>query len=235
MEVSRLGEILINEHGLRSEDLERALAEQRRAGGKLGEILIRLNLVTEAQVTESLATQLNVATARLDPLPHVPPAVLARIPATMAHAWLVLPLECREDEKTLIVATSELLKGQRLEELRARSRCWIVPKLASRSALTHAISALYGPSPTQAARKSPEPTLRAVVPTPSRLASLPLPTPPSPDLQALGPHAQLTHPEVRALVKLLLDKGLVSPSEVHSTFKDVLSRSSSHQNQLEVE
>src|SRR5215472_17132051 len=54
-----LGEILTQTAQLPPEKLEQALAEQREKGGRLGEILVALKAVTETQVLEALAFQLD--------------------------------------------------------------------------------------------------------------------------------------------------------------------------------
>ncbi|MFN7131038.1 MAG: hypothetical protein ACK4N5_03080, partial [Myxococcales bacterium] len=100
---------------------------------------MRLRFVTEAQVTEALATQLHLATVSLDPLPEIAPSTLQRIPAATARLFGVVPVEYREDDRTLVVATAEPLKAARLEELREHAHCWIVPKLAARTSLIRAI------------------------------------------------------------------------------------------------
>jgi type IV pilus assembly protein PilB len=191
--VGRLGQILVGLGILTPLQLESALNEQRRTSGRLGEVLIRMGLVTEVDITRALASQLNVAAVAPEALAAPPPALLARIPSRLAHALQVLPLEERAEERTLVVAMAEVLKGDRLEQLREHVRCWVVPRLAPPAALGRAIAAAYGPPVPDE-----EPvTARSILPR--------------------GP--QLTHPEVRALVRLLLDKGLVSNSEVSAAFK----------------
>ncbi len=55
----RLGELLMERGVLDRETLERALAEQRRRGGKelLGEVLISLGFVGNAELREALRAQ----------------------------------------------------------------------------------------------------------------------------------------------------------------------------------
>src|SRR3989338_5878339 len=55
----KLGQILIEQGVLSSENLEKALALQKVESGLLGEILIRLKMVREEDIVIALATQLN--------------------------------------------------------------------------------------------------------------------------------------------------------------------------------
>ena len=53
MHISRLGELLVGNNLITKDQLKQALAEQKAAGGqlRLGSILIRDSLITEADLT----------------------------------------------------------------------------------------------------------------------------------------------------------------------------------------
>jgi hypothetical protein len=54
----RLGELLLHKHGLITRrDLTRALAQQRRTGQRLGEILVRMRAITPDELTRVLIEQ----------------------------------------------------------------------------------------------------------------------------------------------------------------------------------
>src|SRR5690606_10803825 len=139
--MARLGQLLVQSGALGPGDLERGLSEHRRSGGKLGAVLVRLSLVTETQVAEALGAQLHLPVTPLQPPPTPAPPLLARIPASLAHAAGVLPLELQEEGRVLVVATDGPLRGERLEQLRTHACCWILPKLAPETALRRALIA----------------------------------------------------------------------------------------------
>jgi len=56
----RLGEILVQQNLLTSEQLKLALDEQKRSGRKLGRVFIEQGYVTEEEISEALAKQLQV-------------------------------------------------------------------------------------------------------------------------------------------------------------------------------
>lgn len=173
----RLGELLIEAQYLQQSQLELALAEQKRAGGKLGDVLVRLNFVTGAQLASVLALQQGVVAIDLEAV-TVMPAALARIPAEVAHDLQVVPLELAENDRLLVVATADVPHGARLEALREVARAWIVPRLVSRSSLVRALERFYGP-----------------------------------------PRPSLASAEVRALVDLLAERGLLSWDEYLSRLR----------------
>lgn len=188
MQQVRLGQLLLDAGLIDQRRLDEALREQKRGGGKLGEVLVRLRMVPETALNQVLARQLNLPTVELDALPGVPDEVLARVPAATAHALEVLPLELLEGGRVLAVATCDVLRGPRLDELRRVSSAWVVPRLCGAMALQRALSRYYGPpSPMEPA------PLRKVFP---RAAEIPLDR------------------ELHALIELLVEKGLVSEDEL---------------------
>lgn len=56
----RLGEVLVQQNLITTEDLSQSLEEQKRTGRKLGKIFIDNGLVTETQISEALAQQLKI-------------------------------------------------------------------------------------------------------------------------------------------------------------------------------
>ncbi len=190
---------MIAEGALREGDLARALAEQRRRGGKLGEVLVRLELITELQLTAFLARQFNLSPVMLDAEPVPDASVLGRLSAELAHGLGALPLAFREEERCLVVAIAEPLRGERLERLREHAQSWILPRLTTEMSLRRALARAYG-APTSGlakVRPNPSPAMGAGV-------SVEHPVP--------------THPEVRALVELLTRKGLITAAEVGRLF-----------------
>jgi len=80
----RIGECLIHAGLITDQDLQAALAEQRRTGERVGSILVRLNLATEKQITKALAYQLGFAYVSLAENPPDVPA-MTLIPKEVAH------------------------------------------------------------------------------------------------------------------------------------------------------
>ncbi len=56
----KLGEILIKQNLITEQDLKQSLIEQKRMGGKLGEVLVKQKFVTEADIAVALSKQLGI-------------------------------------------------------------------------------------------------------------------------------------------------------------------------------
>lgn len=143
MATIKLGELLIKANVLQETQLKSALAEQQKWGGKLGDILVRMSLVTEELLIKALSKQLNIPAANLDAIQGVAPHVKAKVPPDKARDLGVIPLQLRDDGKTLVVAMVDPQNVQQLDTLRAVSRCRIVPQLAGRTAVSRAFARFY--------------------------------------------------------------------------------------------
>jgi len=107
-----LGEILI-ESGLSPERLKKALELQKKRGGRIGTILSRLGLVTDAEVLTALGTQLGLPF--IAELGDIDRDLALKVPITYAKKAVLLPL--RQENGTIIVATSEPLLLSILDDL----------------------------------------------------------------------------------------------------------------------
>jgi hypothetical protein len=139
----KLGELLIKANVLQESQLKAALAEQAKWGGKLGEILVRMSMVSEDILVRALSKQLNIPAVNLDAVQVIPPHVRAKLPAQTARDFAVLPLQLRDDGKTLVVAVADPLNVRHLDELRAITKCRIIPNVAGRTSIARAYQRLY--------------------------------------------------------------------------------------------
>ena len=91
---SRLGEILIKESLITSDQLKKALDYQKQHGGRLGTCLTKLGFVTDDEITQVLSRQYGVPSINLKYY-EVDPTVIKLIPQDTAfairwcrcHAW----------------------------------------------------------------------------------------------------------------------------------------------------
>jgi len=107
----RLGEILIEQGVLDKDSLERALEKQKKEGGLLGEVLIKMGLVKEEDIVIALAHQFNI--------PYLPvqnceinPKVLKAVPAELVKKFAFIPIDRINNVITLIMVdpTNEYAK-----------------------------------------------------------------------------------------------------------------------------
>ena len=100
----RLGEILVQQKVLTQEQLKLALEEQKRSGRKLGRVFIDRGFVTEEEISEALAKQLQIPYVYLKYY-NVKPEVVQKLPETQARRLRALALEDRG--ATLLVGLAD--------------------------------------------------------------------------------------------------------------------------------
>jgi len=87
----RIGELLVAKKLITSEQLEEALAEQRKTGRFLGEILVKRKLVSEIQAAQCLSEQLGLAFVNLVNY-NIEPGIVQLLPKETAKKCIALPL-----------------------------------------------------------------------------------------------------------------------------------------------
>ncbi len=96
----RLGDLLVHENIITSEQLDNALSAQRSSGRKLGDTLIDLGFISEPQILRFLAQQLNIPFLDITQC-RIDPEQAQLIPETYARRYRALVLEA-DDEEVLL-------------------------------------------------------------------------------------------------------------------------------------
>src|SRR5512143_3907511 len=97
----RIGELLIERGKLDAQALERALRLQEDSGEKIGTLLVTLGIVSQRDVAESLAAQLELPLLDATGYPEFP-ILEERVSARFLRESRALPV--REDESELTLA-----------------------------------------------------------------------------------------------------------------------------------
>ncbi|MEX2286875.1 MAG: ATPase, T2SS/T4P/T4SS family [Planctomycetaceae bacterium] len=112
----RLGQILVDLGYLSEDQLWDILEEQKQSPGEvIGQVAIRMGLVTDAQVTEALAEQWGMPVINLSET-NIPPKVLELVPETMAEIYKIMPISLKEDVLTVAMADPQNVAA--LDDLR---------------------------------------------------------------------------------------------------------------------
>ena len=90
----RLGEVLMRQNLLTEEQLMQALGEQKKSGRKLGRIFVENGFVTEEGIAEAVARQLQIPFINLK-FYNVNPELVNKLPETQARRFRALVLEDR--------------------------------------------------------------------------------------------------------------------------------------------
>jgi type IV pilus assembly protein PilB len=138
---SRLGEILVKENLISPDQLKQALEYQKQHGGRLGTVLVKLGLVTDDEVTAVLSRQYGVPSINLK-FYEVDPAVVKLIPQETALRYQIVPLS--RVGSTLTIAMTDPTNVFAMDDIKFMTGFTVEPVVASESAIVEAIGKFYG-------------------------------------------------------------------------------------------
>jgi type IV pilus assembly protein PilB len=138
---ARLGEILIREKLISPEQLQQALQFQKQHGGRLGNCLVKMGLVTDEEVTSVLSRQYGVPSINLKYY-EVDPSVIKLVPQETALRYQVVPLS--RVGSTLTIAMTDPTNVFAMDDIKFMTGFNVEPVVASETAILEAISKFYG-------------------------------------------------------------------------------------------
>ncbi|HEU4951488.1 MAG TPA: type IV-A pilus assembly ATPase PilB [Holophagaceae bacterium] len=142
--VTKLGELLVKAKLISQEQLDEAMALQRREGGKLGSIVVRMGYCTDQDIVSFLGMQYGVPAADLEQWPPIEGSVIALIPAELANRHKVLPLQRTGNVLTLAMADPTDIFA--MDDVRFHTGYNVDPVVSSEMGLLRAIEKYYGGS-----------------------------------------------------------------------------------------
>ena len=138
----RLGELLIKKNLLTQAQLEEALQAQVIFGGTLGTILIEMGLISENVLAEILANLINIPCLKPDQLENIPEHVINIISPELAEKHKVVPVAVNGKKLTLAMESPHDLKS--IDEISFRTGYIVQPILALEVRLIFALEKYYG-------------------------------------------------------------------------------------------
>jgi len=148
--VRPLGEILHDTYGLSETHLQRALEVQEQKGGRLGEILIRRKVITEADLLGALGVQWDLPVSMTLPFENLDTAFINHTPIQFLKKFKLVPVFTHE---VTTIAVNDPLQFQALDDLRRLLDLEDAPVvLAPVSAIMSIINAAYDVSGDSAER-----------------------------------------------------------------------------------
>ncbi len=137
----RLGEILVREGFITTEQLDNALKYQAKHGGRLGSAVIKLKFATEEDIAEILSNQFGVPSVNLASF-DIEESLLKLIPAEVARKYLLIPISRTGASLTLAMADPSNVFAQ--DDIKFMTGYNVEPVVASENAITKAIERYYG-------------------------------------------------------------------------------------------
>ncbi|MFZ5889671.1 MAG: GspE/PulE family protein [Myxococcota bacterium] len=130
---TRIGEVLIEAGLAEQADIEFALSEQRKRGGKrIGQILVDMNLISEVDLAVALARKFQLPFVDLDTC-SINLEAVSELPRDFVEKHRVLPVET--DPRSITVAMSDPLAVDTLDLVRIHSKKQLSEVVVTRSQL----------------------------------------------------------------------------------------------------
>ncbi|MBE6003858.1 MAG: type II secretion system protein GspE [Lachnospiraceae bacterium] len=141
MRTKRLGDMLVELNLLTEQQLNEALAIQKKEHERLGTTLVDHGYITEAQMVDALRIQLGIDYIDLTKT-DIAPEMSQYIPKNLAKQNRMVPVSLSKD--SLFLAMADPTNFMAIEEAKKASKKIIIPMIAAGNAVDHAINTLYG-------------------------------------------------------------------------------------------
>jgi type IV pilus assembly protein PilB len=140
---AKLGEILVRENLISPQHLRQALDYQREHGGRLGFNLVKLGLVSDDTITAILSRQYGIPSVNLE-LFDIDESVLRLIPQEVAQKYSVLPLS--RVGATLTLAMVDPTNVFAMDDIKFMTGLNVEPVVVAEASVQTAISKYYSTS-----------------------------------------------------------------------------------------
>jgi type IV pilus assembly protein PilB len=142
----RLGELLVRENLITVQQLRKAQEEQQKSGARIGAALIKTGAIEESKLTDFLSKQYGVPAINLKDF-DIDPEIIKLVPKDVAQKHLVIPVN--RAGPSLIVAMCDPSNIYAVDDLKFLTGYNIEPVVASEPTIRDAIERYYaekGPS-----------------------------------------------------------------------------------------
>jgi type IV pilus assembly protein PilB len=140
---AKLGEILVRENLITSQQLREALEYQRSSGGRLGSNLVKLGIISDDVITAVLSRQYGVPSINLE-LFQIEDETIKLISHEVALKYSVLPIS--KVGATLTLAMADPTNVFAMDDIKFMTGLNVEPVIASEASLQIAIGRYYSSS-----------------------------------------------------------------------------------------
>ncbi len=138
--MKQLGDILVTQGLISTDQLEKALLEQRNIGHSLGRVLIDLGMLTESQVVQALAAQIGMRFVDLTEI-TMDGAALTKVPGSVCRRHSAIPVGFENGR--LVVAMSDPANVFAIDDIRSASGMTVQAVVATRTDVQAALDRHY--------------------------------------------------------------------------------------------
>ncbi len=136
----RLGDLLVKEKIINTEQLDQAIKLQKEASCRLGTALVKLGFMTDEEVTNFLSKQYGVPAINLSYF-EIDPAVVKLVPVETAKRYQILPLS--RVGASLTIAMVDPTNVFAMDDIKFMTGFNIEPVVASESSIAEGIDKAY--------------------------------------------------------------------------------------------
>jgi type IV pilus assembly protein PilB len=136
----RIGELLVRENLISTDQLREAQKDQRSTGKRLAYSLTKLGILQETELTDFLAKQYGVPSITLEDF-EIDPAVIGLVPKEVASKHVLIPVQ--QAGNTLIVAMADPSNIYAVDDIKFMTSLHIEPVVSTDAAIEAAIERYY--------------------------------------------------------------------------------------------
>lgn len=136
----KIGEILLKANLITNDQLHQALQEQKKTGERLGSLLVKKGFIQEDEILSCLSKQFGVPAIDLENF-QIEASVLETIPAKTAQKYTVIPISRVGGTLTLAMADPSDIFA--IEDIKFMTNFNIEPVVASERAIAQAVEEQY--------------------------------------------------------------------------------------------
>ncbi|MBI3895462.1 MAG: Flp pilus assembly complex ATPase component TadA, partial [Acidobacteria bacterium] len=140
MSGTRLGELMVKENLISPTQLTQALEQQKKNGGRLGSSLVKLGFVNDEDVTTFLSRQYGVPSINLSYF-EVDPEVVKLVPEETARRYEIVPLS--RVGSSLTIAMVDPTNVFAMDDIKFMTGFNVEPVVASESSIREALDKFY--------------------------------------------------------------------------------------------
>ncbi|MDD5680587.1 MAG: ATPase, T2SS/T4P/T4SS family [Candidatus Omnitrophica bacterium] len=136
-----LGQLLVDKNIITTEQLDEAIREQKKSGGFLGNVLLRLGYIEEDALFPVIAEQLGVEYVKVKNT-RISASVIEKVPAKFASHYKLIPIDFTDD--VLTIAVTNPLDVHTIDDIKLLLGYEAKVVLASEEDIIDAIREYYG-------------------------------------------------------------------------------------------
>ena len=141
--MNRIGEMLVSAGRVSNDQLEQALAQQQKEGGRLGTHLVKLGFLEDDALVEFLSQRYGVPAINLAEV-EIDETIIKIIPPDVSRKYTILPVS--KAGARLTIAMVDPTNVFAMDDIKFMTGYNVEPVVASEAALRDAIDRYYGSS-----------------------------------------------------------------------------------------